>query len=338
MVSAQKMRDVKRRDVCITFLHNSRSRSCSVAALSGLSTVLTTGGGYLPLACRSLIDSIVLTCLASIGVKAKSRVATWSFVKVEILQLGSACLCSPWPDGAMSAIASDLQKTARLCTQDRERSVVAEATACLRLCDSLSMPRVSALSIITSRELGREASSAVSLVAKLKSAQEDIVATEVTAAKSARPLEDGPKKVEKMAKRQKLKADDVKASPNVPKLASEPVVDPPPSKAFCENDKGYSEAACATKTQLEGMTAKSSPVASSLKDSGVASGTALEEQQRHDKTADKTKITQEPEGNVSQEPMRALPASLKNDTGDDSEDDGFFPNIVVDGGPDEEDQ
>ena len=130
---------------------------------------------------RSLIDSITLKCLASIDVKSKSSITTYPSVKVKILKLASACICTPWPDGAMSSIMSDLLVIARRCVRDRDANVSGEATSCLRICDSLSMPRIPALSVIVSQEHTRETKTAISLEENLKEAKNEMAVTEFVA-------------------------------------------------------------------------------------------------------------------------------------------------------------
>jgi hypothetical protein len=325
---------------CISKAH---TQSCSVAALNALSTVLTIGGGYLPLSCRSMIDSIVLTCFASVGVKSKSRVANWPLMKGEMLKLGSVCLCTPWPDGAMSSIMSELRQIAATFMHDCNEDVAAEAAACLRLCDSLSMPRAPALSIVTSREQGREAQTAVSLLENLKSAREDIVMSQAIADKKSHPLVSSLEKVEVAAKRQKLEVSDgaekpaqdpskssVKPSPT--KQATH-VVDKLQSESMQE-EIAQPEAKVVELTRVDALPSKSERDVGSV--THVSDGVPPVAEAK----AKMHSVEKKDENSVKPPKRRMETASLKKDPNedDDSDDDDFLPDIVVDGGPDEEDQ
>lgn len=316
------------------------TQSRSVAALNALTTVLTIGGGYLPLSCRSMIDSIVLTCFASVSVKSKSRVANWPLVKVEMLKLGSVCLCTPWPDGAMSSIMSELRQMAGTCTHDCNGDVAAEAAACLRLCDSLSIPRAPALSIVTSREHGREAQTAVSLLENLKSAREDIVVCQAVADKKSHPLVSSLEKVEVAAKRQKLEVSDGAEKPA--QDPSKSSVKPSPAKQAThvvdklqsesmQEEIAQPEAKVVELTRVDALPSKSERDAGSV--THVSDGVLVAEAKAHS-------VEKKDENSVKPPKRRMETASLKKDPNDDddSDDDDFLPDIVVDGGPDEEDQ
>lgn len=269
-------------------------------------------------------------------------------VKAEILKLGTACLCTPWPDGAMSSIISDLRDIARSCARDRDDNAATEAAACLRLCDALSMPRVPALSIVTTREHGTETQSAISLAQNLKSAREDIYTTETVVTKASRPLEDSPKKVEKKAKRQKVQPADEGRSTKVsltaaPQDSTEPVassathgveeakpiqelMNPPKETLVTEL------AAESSKTDAGDANASEDPPKESI------AGSDLSKQNSDDTDAVRVQISHDQKASAEEELLRRPPAAPKDDTGDNSDDDDFLPNIFVDGGPDKEDQ
>lgn len=301
----------------------SERENLCIAALDALSRLLTTGGGYLPLPGRSLIDSTTLRCLSYyIDVKSKSKVAACTSIKVEVLKLGTACLCTPWPDGAMSSIASDLRQVARTLVRDRDGNVATEAAACLRLCDTLSMPRVPALSIVMTREEGRETQSATSLLNNLKTAREEVIIAESIAAKPSPPLGESPKKAEMKAKRQKVQASvDTGIKATVPKAEQDPSATATVSKPSQSPKITLNEPVAATTGK---KSAKVSTVASPRTEPTIA---------------DKAPASIESEKEASSLKRDTALGSLEGDTADDGDDSDFdFPDIVVDGGPDEEDQ
>ena len=153
--------------------------------MNALAVMVTTGGGYLPFATRSLIDSILSTCISSIRPESGSQIASWPPVQTGTIKLGMACLCTPWPDGAMSAILDELKVIARIYSRDCESMVAMTANICVRLCDALSTPRAPALDIVTrasisngKRSLGQDTTSAASMIADLNSAQEEMKSQE----------------------------------------------------------------------------------------------------------------------------------------------------------------
>jgi hypothetical protein len=86
----------------------------------------------------------------------------------------------------MSSILEDLKVFAWTCARDHDVEVVTGANECLRLCDSLFMPRVPAL-LVVNRADGLnvskgaallQAQSAASLIEDLKSAREEISVAE----------------------------------------------------------------------------------------------------------------------------------------------------------------
>ena len=316
------------------------------AALNALSTVLITGGGYLSLASRSLIDSIALTCLSSVSAKSSSRVATWPPVKIEILKLGSSCLCTPWPDGAMSSIMSDLRKAAKACTRDRDSVVASEGAACLRLCDALSMPRVPALLIVTNREHCHETQTAASLIENIKSAREDIAKTEtLVTAKLSSPSEDSPKNEDKKSKRQKVQAapgeESTQTASSIRKSANKPVA----SLVTHEGDAVHSES---TQLQEKGVTGIARENSNGADPSAPASEECVLDTTVSKMDSAKAMLKSVPnaeekydmqDSNIaSQQPWNRAQGSLKKGNSDDDSDDDFLPDIVVDGGPDEEDR
>lgn len=241
---------------------------------------------------------------------------------MEVLKLGTACLCTPWPDGAMSSIASDLRQVARTLVRDRDGNVATEAAACLRLCDTLSMPRVPALSIVMTREEGRETQSATSLLNNLKTAREEVIIAESIAAKPSPPLGESPKKAEMKAKRQKVQASvDTGIKATVPKAEQDPSATATVSKPSQSPKITLNEPVAATTGK---KSAKVSTVASPRTEPTIA---------------DKAPASIESEKEASSLRRATALGSLEGDTADDGDDSDFdFPDIVVDGGPDEEDQ
>lgn len=122
----------------------------SMVALQSLETILVSCGGFMPLAIRALVDSIAAACLQTVVASEQSPVAENSSIKVAVLQLGSACLASPWPIGSSSSILGQLRRCAQQCRMGNTNTSIAATTA-LRLCDAMATPRVPALHVDTQR-------------------------------------------------------------------------------------------------------------------------------------------------------------------------------------------
>lgn len=148
------------------------------ACCESLAACLSSGGEFLPMSTRGLVDSVTRSCLESVF--QAHPFSFFSIVKTSILTLGSLSVCTPWQDGAASCIAGQLKKVARACQQDRESSVVLVATSALRVCDALDCPRVPAMNVVTRSDAfltsGRLSTTitAEAMVDKLQAARDDI--------------------------------------------------------------------------------------------------------------------------------------------------------------------
>jgi hypothetical protein len=299
--------------------HSERVKLC-IVALDALLSLLTIIGGYLCHAGRSLIDSITVKCLTLIDVKSECSITTYPSVKVKILKLASACICTPWPDGAMSSLMSDLLVIAKICVRDRDPNVSGEAACCLRICDSLSMPRIPALSVVMSQEHTREAKTAMSLEENLKEAKNEMAATELVGAKPSRPLDESPEKSKTKKKRQKVEPStdaDINMVVSRTKRHSDDPSGPPETSPQLTKELKILQATTIDETNVNAH-AGGSPT----REPGI------------DNTLCVAKESIPQKKPITTAPVESL--SEKADGGDDSDFD--FPDIVVDGGPDEEDQ
>ena len=158
--------------VLVSYSRLVENRLTTVQSLTG---ILESCGGFMPLGARILVDSIATSCLQSLVSGGQRRIAANTSVKVAFLQFGSACVSTPWPTGALSPILEELRKAASTC-RIQSTEVIEEATKALRLCNSVSTPRVPALHIDMVRyDLTAEATpvSARSLVTKMQNALEE---------------------------------------------------------------------------------------------------------------------------------------------------------------------
>ena len=117
-----------------------------------LYTSLASFGGFMSIACRSLIESAILTALSGICRSHPSPydVLSCCQVKVSFLRLGSACALTPWKDGASSSLVIDgLALAASTLRNDSEPSVVIAATSALNICDTVNVPRAPPLLLVT---------------------------------------------------------------------------------------------------------------------------------------------------------------------------------------------
>lgn len=128
-------------------------------ALETLTASLISCGGFASPSTRSLIDSMAMTGLSNICSSNRSEVACYSSVKAAVFGLGSACLATPYPDGAASSIVNALSHAARLCQADGDSDVAMAAKTALRLCDLSTVPRAPALLFVTRQTSTLERSS-----------------------------------------------------------------------------------------------------------------------------------------------------------------------------------
>lgn len=153
-------------------------------AVDCLTTGLNSGGEYLSSTVRTLLDSVVFTCL-SVVQHGQHPIASHEKVKCSILVLSTACITTPWQDGASccTSISINLKRVAQSCQKCCDSSAEAANTA-LQVCRALDCPRVPALSIITraapfsSLNTSQQSSSLLtveSVVDKLQTEREDLI-------------------------------------------------------------------------------------------------------------------------------------------------------------------
>ena len=141
-----------------------------LTAIQSLEAILVSGGGFMPLGVRALVDSISAACLETIISAGSSPLATTPSIKMAVLQLGAACLSTPWPIGTSSSIHEHLRACAHHCRMDDSNTSMVAASI-LRLCDCMATPRVPALHIDTqSHRLELASFSAASLVNDIQKA------------------------------------------------------------------------------------------------------------------------------------------------------------------------
>lgn len=142
-----------------------------------LTCTLTTGGEYLPIGSRELIDSVVSTLISAS--QNAHPMSLFSSFKSSVIHLGIATVCTPWIDGAASSLTGELLIIGRVFQNDRDSAVALVATTALRVCDALDCPRVPALNVVTRPTESRLSSSKLNnaefLVGKLLSAREEIL-------------------------------------------------------------------------------------------------------------------------------------------------------------------
>jgi len=119
-----------------------------------LSDCLFSGGEFLSISTRTLIDSIASTCLAALVDERQSGLPLTADAKVTFLSLGSACVSTPWPDGASCppTVVNLLRQAAQFSCDsgDSCSDLSASARATLTLCDHvLSTSRIPALVVVT---------------------------------------------------------------------------------------------------------------------------------------------------------------------------------------------
>lgn len=299
-----------------------------------------------------MIESITVSCISSVRLKTRSKFAAWPSLKVAILKLGSACLCTPWPDGAMSSFLDDLKVFAWECFRDCDVEVMTGAKDCLRLCDSLSMPRVPALAVVIradslngSRGAAlQQTPSAASLIEDLMSAREEISAGEKNASLPI-PLtsKDPIEKVEKKKKKRKVRAVDDADATKRP-IETSGLTDDVQLKSTTEAETQWDGKVTANDPpheSSEGFAVHHSSegrVAAGVVVDGKASPNKTNRESIHREVMPDTGKQHHADRKETLEPSSSLLYHQpKEANDDDTDDDDLLPDIV-DCGPDEEDR
>ena len=168
----------------------------AVASADCLADSLASGGEYLSLMIRNLLDSVAVICLSSICT-GRSGTISFAEVKASFLRFATSCVATPWQDGAASSIAKDLLEAARLCDKDAEYTVMQASSSAIRLCNALACPRAPALIVVTRSEKAVE-QPAAEMLNQIAVAQSDLdnhhdarkTEAETAATRSTKPSRD----------------------------------------------------------------------------------------------------------------------------------------------------
>jgi hypothetical protein len=112
-----------------------------------LAACLDSGGCFLSISIRCLIEKVIATSLSS--VLYLQPISSYGVVKGSFLRAGIAAVCNPWQDGASSALQGELMSAAKSCLQDSDSAVMETAISAVRLCHVVSCPRAPPLNVVT---------------------------------------------------------------------------------------------------------------------------------------------------------------------------------------------
>jgi hypothetical protein len=112
-----------------------------------LAACLNSGGSFLSISIRCLIDKVITTSLSS--VLHLQPISSYDVVKVSFLRAGIAAMCNPWQDGASSSFLGELLSAAKSCLQDPNSTVAETAIFALRLGDVVRCPQAPPLHVVT---------------------------------------------------------------------------------------------------------------------------------------------------------------------------------------------
>ena len=255
----------------------------------------------MPLAVRALVDSITAACLQTIISPGGSLLAATPSIKVAVLQLGAACLSTPWPIGTSSSILEHVRKCAQQCKMDDTNSSMVAASV-LRLCDCMATPRVPALHVDTQRHDHIIETSNVSAISLINDIHKADVDHQERAAESTKLKEE--QEVKRELETQEKEAKKRKASEDTENKARRK------SRAFQELEKRKAEEMAVVET-------KSTSAQNDLQHST---------KKTPDVKAAKNKVSPPVTAEENEE------ATMENEDEMD-----FLPGIVDDDGPDEDD-
>lgn len=121
------------------------------ASLDCLTSCLQNGGSFFPSSVRSLLESVSAMCLCHVRPEATVRQAWNGNVLCALLTLACTCLGTPWQDGSSSSLSLSipLQRTAKALLKSTDHAVRREAQRALQTCDLQSTPRIPPLLVIT---------------------------------------------------------------------------------------------------------------------------------------------------------------------------------------------
>lgn len=288
------------------------SLSFRANSVRSLESVILSCGGFIPLKLRLLVESIAAAGLNAILLQDANPIASYTVVKVAILQLGAACVSVPWPSGASSSLKEKLREASlRCCAHDTETSI--SASSALRLCETLSTPRVPALYVdkqIHDFSGWTEPVSARSLVNEIQKIKDELAVREDTL--NAALIQEEEEDQEQRKRRKKVGTNKANDSEHQPLHAVKPLQGKEsPAGGKQEEPKDDSDEARYKAVPTE---------------SGAAD--------------DKADTKPGEEARYKSVPVEGDATDNKKDTKPvdrEEEEDDFLPGIVNDGGPDEED-
>ena len=166
-----------------------------MACMDCLVSLLSSGGEFLALQDRQLIESVASTCLTDITQSSKNTVFRTAGIFEKTLDLGATCVSTSWPDGAASSLREVLRRAAQKMGDCGDVSLRRMAASVQTLCDTLSHPSVPALYIVTRQQ--EDQPMAVDLVAKIEQVRQ-----EATIRKEQQAEEERQRKIAKLEKKQ----------------------------------------------------------------------------------------------------------------------------------------
>ena len=119
-------------------IHVFDSRNSCFECLRG---ALSSSNGFMGFSTRSMIDSMIITCLQRFGKVYIGNLFDFSSVQSRIFQLASTSVATPWNDGSSTSIVNTLKQVAIEASVERDETVSMAAKEALRVCDLFRVPR-----------------------------------------------------------------------------------------------------------------------------------------------------------------------------------------------------
>lgn len=268
----------------------------------------------MPLELRALVDSISAACLQTVIAAGGSPLVAKPLIKMAVLQLGAACLSTPWPIGTSSAILEHLRTCAQHCIMD-DASTSMVAVSALRLCDCMATPRVPALHVDTQSH--RIETSSISAMTLIKDIQKADMEQQERAIKSANLKEeqDAKKEQENAKKEQELKVKEAKKK-----------------RSSDDNDENAGRKSKVSKSSIESDEQRVDERKGLMSESATICNDSETNRE----------LTEEPDKAMrTSAALTAAATAAENEVGNmadkDDEEMDFLPSIVDDDGPDEDD-
>lgn len=120
------------------------SNSCKT-----LAAAIHVGGSFISIHCRSSIEGVLVSCLASLKSSESATLMKTSTTKIALLNLAKAVLCSPWRDGGSSTLHGNVYSLTLKLKFDRDMEVVFLAYELLNICDAMLLPRAPPIVVAT---------------------------------------------------------------------------------------------------------------------------------------------------------------------------------------------